>query len=671
MTAISPQDRSPDQRKRGKRSSKDPPAEDPDPALAEVDVDVEESAVEELVPEQPAPKESRTKDQEFGILLAYLKQSRGFDFSGYKPASLRRRIDKRMQQVGAGSYEDYVDYLEVRPSEFTALFNSILINVTGFFRDLTAWEYLQAEVLPRMLADKGPDDPVRAWSAGAASGEEAYTLAIALLEAMGEEAFRQRVKIYATDVDEDALAAARAASYDAHALANVPPALVAKYFERNSDRFVFRRDLRRSLIFGRHDLLQDPPIPRLDLLVCRNTLMYFNSEAQGRILTRFHFALGEHGYLFLGKAEMLFTHASLFQPVDLKRRVFARSPRVDLRDRLLLTLKNGNEEAANHLARHVRFRESAFDAGPVAQIVVDLNGTLTMINELARSLFSITNRDAGRSVMDLEPMFRLPQLRACIQQALVDRRPAEVMETEWQSLNGETHTLEVRASPLFYNGGTLLGATIAFSDVTAQRRLQEELMRTGEELETSFEELQSTNEELETTNEELQSTVEELETTNEELRSTNEELETLNEEQQSTNEELQAINDELRRRTDDLNEANAFLESILSSLRSAVAVVDRDLQVEVWSRRAEDMWGLRADEVIGKHLLNLEIGLPLEQLRQSIRNCLADWNPCDEMTLSATNRKGKAIQCQVSITPMHNNQHAVTGVILLMLEQQG
>ncbi len=166
------------------------------------------------------------------------------------------------------------------------------------------------------------------WSAGCASGEETYSLAILLAEALGAETFRQRVKIYATDVDEDALNQARQAAYTDKDLRTVAADLRERYFEANGDRYVFRPDLRRSIIFGRHDLFQDAPISRLDLLVCRNTLMYFNAEAQHRILARFHFALNEDAYLFLGKAEMLLTHANLFSPVDLRHRIFLKvSPR--------------------------------------------------------------------------------------------------------------------------------------------------------------------------------------------------------------------------------------------------------------------------------------------------------------------------------------------------------
>ena len=205
--------------------------------------------------------------------------------------------------------------------------------------------------------------------------------------------------------------------------------------------------------------------------------------------------------------------------------------------------------------------------------------------------------------------------------------------------------------------------------MSRQRRLQEEVQRASQELETALEELQSTNEELETTNEELQSTVEELETTNEELQSTNEELETMNEELQSTNEELQTINDEARERGDQLGELNGFLESILTSLRSAVAVVDRDLHVRKWSRRAEDMWGLRQDEALHKNFLNLDIGLPVDRLRAPIRACLARESEFLDVTLDATNRRGRPVKVRVTCTPLATGAaDQARGVILLMEE---
>ena len=267
-------------------------------------------------------------------LLDYLKDTRGFDFTGYKPTSLERRIQKRMAEVGVADYRDYQDYLEVTPDEFTDLFDTILINVTSFFRDQPAWDHLAEEPLPKLLEQVPAPNPIRVWSAGCASGEEAYTAAIVLAEALGEEDFKARVKIYATDVDEEALTTARHAHYTRDQLKPVDQKLVERYFESAPGGYNFRPDLRRHVIFGRHDLVQDAPISRIDLLISRNTLMYFTAETQSRILSNFNFALRDTGFLFLGKSEMLVTHTDLFSPYSLKWRTFRRVGRADLRERL-------------------------------------------------------------------------------------------------------------------------------------------------------------------------------------------------------------------------------------------------------------------------------------------------------------------------------------------------
>jgi two-component system, chemotaxis family, CheB/CheR fusion protein len=265
--------------------------------------------------------------RDFEALLAYLKQSRGFDFTAYKRSGLMRRMTVRMQAVGISRFADYQDFLQVDPEEFTRLFNTILINVTGFFRDPTAWEYVAGNVLPFILGDGNANHGIRAWSAGCASGEEAYTIAMLLAEYLGFEGFRERVKIYGTDLDENALTQARQATYSFRAVQDLPPELVRKYFDQQDERVIFNKELRRSLVFGRHDLIQDAPISRVNLLVCRNCMMYFNSEAQSRILSRFHFALADGGVLFLGKAETLLTRSDTFQAVDVKRRLFAKADR--------------------------------------------------------------------------------------------------------------------------------------------------------------------------------------------------------------------------------------------------------------------------------------------------------------------------------------------------------
>jgi two-component system CheB/CheR fusion protein len=475
--------------------------------------------------------------------------------------------------------------------------------------------------------------------------------------------FRNRVKIYATDVDEDALNVARQANYSARAIAPVPEEWRERYFEPVNGSYAFRKDLRRTVIFGRHDLLHDAPISRVDLLVCRNTLMYLNSETQGRVLSRFFFALNNQGYLFLGKAETLFSHTSMLTPVDLKLRIFQKVSRVKLANGAAPIAPGNGDETAPPAAGQVRMREQAFELDPVAQITVDANGAVGAVNARARETFGLTLADVGRPLQDLEVSYRPVELRSMIEQATSERRTIVLREVEWGPA-GDRRWMDVHVIPLPDGAAGTVGVKLVFDDVSRFKELQQQLHQSRNDLETAYEELQSSNEELETTNEELQSTVEELETTNEELQSTNEELETMNEELQSTNEELETVNTEMRERGNQVNEVNAFLEAVLSSLRSAVVVIDPELSVQAWNQRAEDLWGLRAAEVTGKHFLNLDIGLPVDQLKQSIRDCLAETAPYVETAL-AVNRRGRQVECRVTCSPLRNGG-TMMGVIIMM-----
>ncbi|MBC8330811.1 MAG: PAS domain-containing protein [Anaerolineae bacterium] len=601
-------------------------------------------------------------------LLEYLRQSRGFDFTGYKRNSLQRRIQKRMAMVSINDYSDYVDYLEVHPDEFELLFNTILINVTAFFRDKPAWDYLQNEIIPRIIHAKKTNETVRVWSAGCASGEEAYSMAILLAEALGENDFRNRVKIYATDVDEEALAEARHARYSAENLKAIDPVLRDKYFYETPEGTIFRSDLRRQLIFGRHDLVQDAPISRLDLLVCRNTLMYMNADTQSEILQRLHFALREDGYLFLGKAEMMLTRTNLFLPTDLTYRVFSKVPRIFDRNHLYAPPQPREEKLDSTLEIQRTLWEGALNAIDLAALVIDRHGTLVMANNALRVMFDLDARDIGRPLQDFEISYRPVELRSLIDRVYETHR-TEVMENVKRALKGgEFQYLDVKVVPLPEADPNPVGVGITFTDVTRFQHMQNDLERANQELETANEELQSSNEELETTNEELQSTNEELETTNEELQSTNEELETMNEELQSTNEELETLNTELRRYSSEITETNALLNAILASNESGVVVVNPKIEILLWNEAATELWGLRSDEVQGNSFLALDIGLPVEKLSKPIRACLNGKMAREVVAIEAINRRGRSFHCQVSISPLVVAQDEIIGVILLMTE---
>ncbi|MBB3083672.1 CheR family methyltransferase [Geodermatophilus sabuli] len=618
-----------------------------------------------LATEEPATGDAAEgRDPEFEALLVYLRERRGFDFTGYKRPSLVRRVQRRMAEVGIERVGDYQDHLEVHPDEFTPLFNTILINVTSFFRDRPSWDHLREVLLPQLLSTSGPG--IRVWSAGCASGQEAYSVAILLADALGVDEFRRRVKIYATDVDEEALAHARQGAFSERELSGLTPEQVQEYFTTEAGRFAFRKDLRRSLIFGRNDLVQDAPISHVDLLLCRNTLMYFTAETQQRILGRLHYALNPHGVLFLGKAEMLLSHTQLFTPIDLGRRFFHRRNSGPVRERRTASavFAVAQDGAGADISR---LRAEAFLSGPSAQLAVDVDGRLAMVNHEAERVFGLDLRDVGRPFQDLEISYRPVELRTSIAEAVATRRPLWLRGVERPRPGQEPAVFDVQVVPVFREDGGLLGTTVVFDDVTRYRRLQQELEFANHQLETAYEELQSANEELETTNEELQSTVEELETTNEELQSTNEELETMNEELQSMNDELHSTNEELRVSTDEVAGLNRFMSGVLGSFRAGVVVVDPDLRVLVWNSAAEDLWGLREDEVQGRYLLSLDIGLPAGPLHPLLRRQVGGGGEGhDVVELDAVNRRGRPVRVRVTVTAFTQGPAGPAGAVVLM-----
>jgi two-component system, chemotaxis family, CheB/CheR fusion protein len=620
-----------------------------------------------MVEGQERDDDGEHRGEELETLLADLRATRGVDLTGYKRSTLRRRIQRRMSAVGLdGDFTRYRDYLRQQPLELNSLLDSVFVNVTSFFRDREAWDHLAVEVIPRIVGQREADAPIRIWSAGCASGEEPFSVAMLLAEHLGLEAFSERVKVYATDWDEMALQQARRARYPRD-LETVPEPLRERYFQVDGDSAVLHHAIRRSVIFGQHDLIEDAPISRVALLLCRNTLMYFTAGAQDRVLGRLHFALADDGILFLGRAEMLLSRTGLFVPIDLKHRVFGKyvgdRPRQERR-RSPLTSPLRREE---DMARGVRLREAALEVSPVGHIVLDPQRRIGVINHRVTVMFPIGPPDLGRPIHDLELSYRPVDLRSMVDEALEHRRTVEKKDVEHRPDGREVQYLDIAVAPLFRDGQTLAIA-LTFSDVTHHHKLQENLQRSSENLETAYEELQSANEELETTNEELQSANEELETTNEELQAANEEMETVNEELRSTNDELQATNDRLRVQEIEVGQSNAFLNAILSSLRIALTVVGEDGRIRMWNELATELWGLRSDEVVGKRLDELDIGLPVSELVAALdQGARSSGATNRELLLPAINRRGRELMCRVLLTRLTSDEAGIgRGVCVLM-----
>ena len=605
-------------------------------------------------------------DASFESLIRYIQESRGIDFRGYKRSSLHRRISLRMEHLHVDSIADYHGFLEAHPQEFVDLLNTVLINVTSFFRDPDAWDALKTEVLPQLIAPERGRDQLRVWSVGCASGEEPYSLAMLLCELLGATAFARRVKIYATDLDEAALNTARHATYLPRDVENLPAPLLQKYFERTNNHYVVSRDVRKAVIFGRHNVVADAPISRVDLLVCRNLLIYLETDTQNLVLPRLHYALVDDGCLFLGKAETQLGRSKLFTADR------HQAPAIPQGAATMASLRHGRRATEQRSTSepgsssvHMQLLQAIVDHSASAYLAIDSYDVLTFASAAARRLLEVGDSDVGRPFQDLSVSYRPLELRSQIDEVRRQMRPVRIEHQEYHRPPADPIRLTIELAPLIARDGGHLTVLLMFTDTTRTFTLQQELQAAQESLETTIEELQSANEELETTNEELQSTNEELETTNEELQSTNEELETTNEELRSANEELETTNDELRRHSDEFADYRLHTDAVLRGLDAGVVVVDTDLKVRSWNCWSENAWGLREEEVIDELFGALDIGLPVQQVVPAVKQAIRD-GAASETTLDALDRRGRKMKCRVRISPLLYDDRRAQGAVIVI-----
>ncbi len=605
-----------------------------------------------------------TDEPAFENLIRYIQESRGVDFRGYKRTSLRRRISLRMEQLKIDTFPLYHSFLEAHPQEFIDLLNTVLINVTSFFRDPDAWEALKVSVLPQLVDPGRGREQLRIWSVGCATGEEPYSLAMLLCEVLGAAEFGRRVKIYATDLDEAALNAARHASYLPRDVEGVAEPLLHKYFERTNNHYLVSRDLRKAVIFGRHNIVHDAPISRIDLLVCRNLLIYLETETQNLVLPRLHYALVDDGCLFLGKAETQLARSKLYAPIDMKHRLFRKVPQEWRRIATGGVLMNNDPPRDPALSLHTRLLDAIVDNASSAYLAIDDDDVLIFASAGARRMLEVGDSDVGRPFQDLSVSYRPVELRSQIEEVRRLARPIRIEHQDYHRPPAEPIRLTIDIAPLISRDSRQFAVLLTFTDTTRTFTLQQELEAAQESLETTIEELQSANEELETTNEELQSTNEELETTNEELQSTNEELETTNEELRSANEELESTNEELRRHSDEFGSYRHHVDAIMRGLDAGVVVVGADLKVRSWNRWSENAWGFREEEVVGQPFTALEIGLPVRKLDESLRQAV-NQGKASEAILEAVDRRGRILRCRVRVSPLVYEDRSTQGAVIL------
>ncbi|MBD3884060.1 chemotaxis protein CheR [Phormidium tenue FACHB-886] len=450
-------------------------------------------------------------DPEFEALLSYLKYSQGCDLTNYKRSTLLRRFKYRMNSIKIDSYQDYLQYLQYHPEEHIALLNDVLINFTSFFRDRDIWNYLAAEIIPKIIANKQPNEPIRVWSAGCAAGQEIYSLLILLAEALGVEFCLQHVQCYATDNDEVAVRQARKGTYTELEVRSIPPDLLKKYFEQTAQGYVFHPALRCKVVFGRHDLSKDAPMSKIDLLLCRNVFIYFKPETQISISIRFHYSLRSTGFLVLGKSEVLINRSPIFKPINLRQRVYAKGLNLECSDYLAINPKSPKKQEINLSILHSHFWQTAFAASPVAQIAVEKGGHMVGINEQANFLFGLTLNDWKRPLTELEPG-RLIGSYASMKKFLCNRDPKILKNIKSNTSQGIKY-FDISIVPVFNPQGQFLGMILTFLDETSHQQSIDKLEHTGFELARVTETLQSTESALSRTQIELEAVRQELQLT--------------------------------------------------------------------------------------------------------------------------------------------------------------
>ncbi len=614
-------------------------------------------------------------------LIGELAAEQGPDLRGYKLASLERRVRKRMSEVGASTFRDYLSLVRSNADEHVNLLNTVLINVTEFFRDPQAWQCLRDDGLPLALRELQPGDPLRVWSLGCATGEEPYSLAILLSEYLGGSLADYNIKIYATDIDEEALTIARRGEYPLERLRRVPAPLQEKYFTGRGAILRVNREIRRLTIFGRSNMLSDAPISHCNLVVCRNVLIYFDSSTQNQVISRMQYALEPGGVLFLGKAESQLANHSVFRPLNPRWRVFQKSP-VDSgegssqNDGRTQTPAAGGTKLAQHEMESLQlYQRYILETVKSGLLVLGDDDIILNHNDALVQVFALNdNKLAGKRLQNTELAYRCPELTSRLES--VRKSTGEIAQFQCTvSSKGEDRLLNVVLRPVITGPDKHTGVVIYAEDVTARERLQdtiEKLENTGErlqsaneELETTNEELQSTNEELETTNEELQSTNEELETTNEELQSTNEELATTNEELQSLNEELETMNEELGHRTLELHQLSQRYAETLKSMPWPVALVDRAETIQLWNAAAQRVFGVGAGSVVGVGIDSLPIQLEVRTaLIRRYRSVLQKGKSSILHTQSLNTRHDLG-DFDVHFTPVFNHNREVEGVLIM------
>lgn len=631
------------------------------------------------------------EDPSLSTIFQLIRKSTGVDFTQYRHTTIRRRIQRRMIVHKIESLARYVKYLRQNPAELKALFQDMLINVTRFFRNPSVFDALKSRIFPALLKGHPEGESVRIWVPACSSGEEAYSVAIGLLEYLGDRGTATvPVQIFASDVSENSIEKARNGLYPAHIEGDVSPERLRRFFTKVEGGYRINKNVRDVCIFAQHNLLVDPPFSKMDLITCRNLLIYLEAPLQKDVISLFHYALKPHGFLLLGNNESVGTLSHLFSLDDRANKIYSKVSTAIRQPVAFATPRqiSGGQPGAGFRPQAVRAQEPVWSAteaqkefdrrllqqyAPAAVFVDEALEIVHTRGDVDRYL----KLSSGRATLSILKMAReglLLELRNAVTRAkkenITVRREHVEVKTDHTVRNVSFEVIPLRVSSsrepylmiVFEEAGAPRSQQAPKPRPVAVRKeaSSKRFLKMQQELAATSEYLHSVIENQEATNEELQSANEEILSSNEELQSTNEELETAKEELQSANEELTTVNDELRARNKEILEVNNDLTNLLASIDAAIMILGSNLAIRRFTPEAQKILGLIPTD-IGRPFENINAGLDMPDLLEVVRQVMADFIPVER---AVRVRSGKAYLLRV--TPYRTSDNKVEGLVLTM-----
>jgi two-component system, chemotaxis family, CheB/CheR fusion protein len=620
-------------------------------------------------------------------VCAILSRELGHDFAGYKDKTFLRRVQRRMQVVGLAEIGAYIRRLDHDRSEVLMLFRDLLIGVTSFFRDVETFEALRQTVVPRLFQGKGADGTVRVWVPGCATGEEAYSIAMLLCDYAGQIGSpAPRIQVFATDIDEAAIGTARTGRYPSTLMSAIPRAYLDRFFLTSADgAYTVTKRVRELCTFSAYSLTRDPPFSRIDLISCRNLLIYLDSDLQAAIIPAFHYALVPDGILLLGSAETVSRHENLFEVLDRPHRIFRRrdtpSPPLQLHSRAIPReqLDAADATTGSPAARRGNLRSTSRANARVLErfgpafVVVDAEGLIVQYSSRIGRFLEPPPGLPSQSALDMARGGLRPHLRAALKQAVESGRAVEVAHVPVSIPGDGTRHVTLAVDPLFEHGVdplylvVFLEGGIQSPDRTEAEARGEQLGSAEQRLEAELrdvqEQLQAITEEHETALEELRSSNEELHSVNEELQSTNEELETSKEEIQSINEELQTVNTQLSAKLDELDRKNLDLKNLFESTEVATIFLDRFLIVRGFTPAVANIYNLIPSDH-GRPLTDIVSRLRYTGLREDVHRVLNTLEPLERRVT----RDDGSMHYLMRVQPYRTPDSEVDGAVMTFVD---